>query len=110
MFGEARVLMLSEVDLVFFVPCYAVTQALLRRALRGSFDKAKARHQNRVDSVARSGLKLCDKAKNKASGCGAVGSALPWGGRGRWFKSSHSDQITPMSICSLALFHLCDSF
>ena len=26
------------------------------------------------------------------SGCGAVGSALPWGGRGRWFKSSHSDQ------------------
>ena len=28
------------------------------------------------------------------SGCGAVGSALPWGGRGRWFKSSHSDQKT----------------
>ena len=28
----------------------------------------------------------------RASGCGAVGSALPWGGRGRWFKSSHSDQ------------------
>ena len=27
------------------------------------------------------------------SGCGADGSALPWGGRGRWFKSSHSDQI-----------------
>ena len=26
------------------------------------------------------------------SGCGADGSALPWGGRGRWFKSSHSDQ------------------
>ena len=29
------------------------------------------------------------------TGCGAVGSALPWGGRGRWFKSSHSDQIKP---------------
>ena len=28
------------------------------------------------------------------SGCGAVGSALPWGGRGRWFKSSHSDNKT----------------
>ena len=25
------------------------------------------------------------------SGCGAVGSALPWGGRGRTFKSCHSD-------------------
>ena len=24
-------------------------------------------------------IKLCDKAENKASGCGAVGSALPWG-------------------------------
>ena len=27
----------------------------------------------------------------RPSGCGAVGSALPWGGRGRWFKSSHSE-------------------
>ena len=27
------------------------------------------------------------------AGCGAVGSALPWGGRGRGFKSRHSDQI-----------------
>ena len=27
------------------------------------------------------------------SGCGAVGSALPWGGRGRKFKSCHSDHI-----------------
>ena len=25
------------------------------------------------------------------SGCGAVGSVLPWGGRGRGFKSRHSD-------------------
>lgn len=25
------------------------------------------------------------------TGCGAVGSALPWGGRGRGFKSRHSD-------------------
>ena len=30
---------------------------------------------------------------NKVSGCGAVGSALPWGGRGRGFKSRHSDQL-----------------
>ena len=27
------------------------------------------------------------------SGCGAVGRALPWGGRGRGFKSRHSDQL-----------------
>ena len=32
------------------------------------------------------------------AGCGAVGSALPWGGRGRWFKSSHSDQIKPKTV------------
>ena len=25
------------------------------------------------------------------SGCGAVGSALAWGVRGRWFESSHPD-------------------
>ena len=27
------------------------------------------------------------------SGCGADGSALPWGGRGRGFKSRHSDHF-----------------
>ena len=32
------------------------------------------------------------KEIDKVSGCGAVGSALPWGGRGRGFKSRHSDQ------------------
>ena len=32
-------------------------------------------------------------SKSLKSGCGAVGSALPWGGRGRTFKSCHSDQI-----------------
>lgn len=36
------------------------------------FDKAKARRQNRLDSVARFVLKLCDKTKNKASGCGVA--------------------------------------
>ncbi len=30
--------------------------------------------------------------RSQKSGCGAVGSALPWGGRGRTFKSCHSDQ------------------
>lgn len=35
------------------------------------------------------------------SGCGAVGSALPWGGRGRLFKSGHSDQYVRTA------FHYC---
>ena len=30
--------------------------------------------------------------QSSKSGCGAAGSALPWGGRGRKFKSCHSDQ------------------
>ena len=30
----------------------------------------------------------------KYSGCGAVGSALDWGSRGRKFKSCHSDFFT----------------
>ena len=29
--------------------------------------------------------------KSEISGCGAVGSALDWGSRGREFKSRHSD-------------------
>ena len=33
-----------------------------------------------------------------ASGCGAVGSALDWGSRGREFKSRHSDQKREMDI------------
>ena len=41
----------------------------------------------------------------RASGCGAVGSALPWGGRGRRFKSCHSDQNTEYATaCSVFLF------
>ena len=47
-----------------------------------------------------------DILSSVASGCGAAGSALPWGGRGRWFKSSHSDQIKPNNFCCSALFIL----
>ena len=36
--------------------------------------------------------RLCYTNQVLKSGCGAVGSALPWGGRGRKFKSCHSDQ------------------
>ena len=39
--------------------------------------------------------KKCGILSKLKSGCGAVGSALPWGGRGRKFKSCHSDQIKP---------------
>ena len=39
---------------------------------------------------------LCSlTAKERAtSGCGAVGSALDWGSRGRGFKSRHSDHVS----------------
>lgn len=41
------------------------------------------------------------------SGCGAVGSALDWGSRGREFKSRHSDQIEPETqITFQALFFI----
>ena len=44
-------------------------------------------------------------ARNRKSGCGAVGSALDWGSRGREFKSRHSDQEKEMGIRpSLFLF------
>ena len=36
--------------------------------------------------------------KQMISGCGAGGSALPWGGRGRKFKSCHSDQKSTMVL------------
>ena len=39
-----------------------------------------------------------------ASGCGAVGSALDWGSRGREFKSRHSDQKREMDICPSLFF------
>ena len=38
---------------------------------------------------------IAESSTDDVSGCGAVGSALPWGGRGRKFKSCHSDQIKP---------------
>ena len=37
--------------------------------------------------------KVIDTVPLLMSGCGAVGSALPWGGRGRGFKSRHSDHL-----------------
>ena len=40
------------------------------------------------------------------SGCGAAGSALPWGGRGRKFKSCHSDQKSVRMYNSCGFFLL----
>ena len=45
--------------------------------------------------------------KSQRSGCGAAGSALPWGGRGRKFKSCHSDQhqsLCPVRVSRAFLF------
>ena len=38
------------------------------------------------------------------SGCGAVGSALDWGSRGREFKSRHSDHEKSIGLLPDALF------
>ena len=43
---------------------------------------------------------------NTLTGCGAVGSALPWGGRGRGFKSRHSDQPNAVSELTEAAYFL----
>ena len=40
----------------------------------------------------------------ESSGCGAVGSALDWGSRGREFKSRHSDQVKRAEIERFRLF------
>ena len=62
--------------------CYAITGNLSHKLT----PKAVLRKQKNVISVIQKHvttllIKLCDKARNKASGCGAVGSALPWDGR-----------------------------
>ena len=40
--------------------------------------------------------------ESQKSGCGAAGSALPWGGRGRTFKSCHSDQRKVQALRDMA--------
>lgn len=39
----------------------------------------------------------CDIINNVVRGVAQIGSALPWGGRGRGFKSRHSDQLNSLS-------------
>ena len=39
-------------------------------------------------------------------GCSADGSALEWGSRGRWFKSSHSDQLQGCPLWGSPVIHL----
>ena len=71
-----------------------------RKNLCGRLDKVKRMCYNIKAFGKRRGFQNENPRKNRtASGCGAVGSALPWGGRGRTFKSCHSDQIS--SIFSL---------
>ena len=53
---------------------------------------------------------FCSVIISYTSGCGAVGSVLPWGGRGRLFKSGHSDQNrnlqnTKTVFCWLRFIH-----
>ena len=60
--------------------CYAGCNA-------GSFDKVKAYRRNRIDSRWYAIKSLCDILTRSTSGCGAVGSALPWGNYDRKFNS-----------------------
>ena len=68
--------------------------------------------QKRLDTTRQMcyNTKVGSSSAKQKSGCGAAGSALPWGGRGRKFKSCHSDQIKPLGIRPTALFYLCDRF
>ncbi len=78
-----------------------------RKNLCGRLDKAKRMCYNIKAFGKRRGFQNENPRKNRtASGCGAVGSALPWGGRGRTFKSCHSDQIKPSGKSRVALFVL----
>ena len=52
-----------------------------------------------------SGAKHFNNKNNRISGCGAAGSALDWGSRGRGFKSRHSDQLE----CSYRISASCKS-
>ena len=46
--------------------------------------------------------KSAEILQKQKSGCGAAGSALPWGGRGRTFKSCHSDQRKVQALRDMA--------
>jgi hypothetical protein len=41
---------------------------------------------------------------DELSGCGAAGSALDWGSRGREFKSRHSDQLKALKSYDFKAF------
>ncbi len=65
--------------------CYAGRHA-------SSLESKKTYRWNRIDSQRYALYSLCVTSMRWVSGCGAVGSALPWGGRGSKFKSRHSGQ------------------
>ena len=48
--------------------------------------------QNKMECV----IIIGRSGERMVTGCGAVGSALDWGSRGREFKSRHSDQQNPL--------------
>ena len=57
------------------------------------FSKTKNIFQNPLTLPRMCAIILYCSGMTRTSGCGAAGSALPWGGRGRKFKSCHSDQF-----------------
>ena len=77
--------------------CHAIKLVLLRRPPRTSLELRKSTplesHRFSTVCVIKSCKKFAERTPSVRSGCGAAGSALPWGGRGRKFKSCHSDQL-----------------
>ncbi len=67
---------------------------------RGGRQKSSGREKEALRSY--TGTARC--AGLELSGCSADGSALEWGSRGRWFKSSHSDQLLELETLSFKLF------
>ena len=86
--------------------CFLVGYFLFNSVFFGAGQKTNENKKNRLTNFLRCDIILFTDENtkypiNQRSGCGAVGSALPWGGRGRGFKSRHSDQIkkTDHKIC-----------
>ena len=99
--------------------CHAIKLVLPRRPLRTSLELRKSTplesHRFSTVCVIKSCKKFAEGTPSARSGCGAVGSALPWGGRGRKFKSCHSDQLNEQRkllvfLCFIRVFeHFCES-
>lgn len=83
---------------------YAAAGERMRKIFGGARRKFESSHQ-----ILKKGLQLgakCGILNKQFLGMAQIGSALPWGGRGRRFKSGHSDQYvkTAFRYCGEPFF------